>query len=133
MKSGNITIKLGPLEVKQILENPVHRRSFGYISLDDKLGAKIYKATSEKFTNVKAEMAQEIQAHQILTDTRNTPERNKAVASYDKKRKAIVERHQVINNEYAKAIEELTQTAFDKAGITEFVAEGTHFRRVVQS
>lgn len=123
-KSGNVTIKLGPKEVKAILDRPVQKRSFDYAGSERAVAGKVYKAVAEKFTNVQAEMEEHIRARDICHGMRESDAWQTLRAGFYKERQVINQMYVELNVKESNALQQLVQQAFDKAGITGFVATG---------
>ncbi|GAH27472.1 unnamed protein product [marine sediment metagenome] len=127
-KSGNITIKLGPREVKHILEHPSYSGRFGHPS--DIIMTKVSKAAAAKFPEVAKGMEEELQARDTCHGMRESPAWRTMLAGFHAERKVINVMYQALNEKESKAMEQLVQQAFNKAGITGFKAHGFGFNPV---
>ena len=129
-KSGKVIVNLGPAEVKAILENPQYLRKRSW-SRDQNVGAKVYKAVSEKFSNVKEDMAEEMRARDLCYGMRDSDAWKTISAGFRAEHEAIGKMYSELNHKENNAMEQLVQQAFDEAGITHFKASGYGFRKVV--
>ena len=133
-KSGKVTINLGPNEVKQILENPTrHPRAVGYGSRYQNIDSKLYNVVAKKFSDVAANMEEELKARTICYTMRDSDAWKTLLAGFTVERKAINAMFEELNRKESAAMNQLVQQAFDEAGVTNFEARGYGFRRVVKS
>ena len=130
-KSGKVTINLGPSEVKAILENPQYPRKYSYGRDDQNVGAKIYKVVSEKFSNVKEDMAEEMRARDLCYGMQNSDAWKTISAGFEAENEAINKMYSELNRKKGDTMKQLVQQAFDEAGITHFKANGYGFKSVV--
>ena len=130
-KSGNVTIRLGPSEVRAILQGDkplgYYRRS-GAPSIEK----KVYEAVASKFTDVEKEMAEEIRARNICYATRDTEVWKEKAKVFAERKALLDEQYRSLNREQNQAMQELVQASFNEAGITSFVARGYGYTRSVK-
>lgn len=128
-KSGNITIKVGPAEVKHLLANPrfvdPRYRNRYYGDVDRNVLAKVYKAVAARFTEVSAAMDEELRAREIVYGARDSEGwREQVTGEYYGKKKLLDEQYSQINIEHSERAQRFIQAKFDEAGIVNFVASG---------
>ena len=123
-RSGNVTIRLGPREVKDILEGHI----FGYRN-GRKIQAKLGKAVRSKFSDVEKDMAEEIQARNIRDAVQGSEEWKKIAQKFYTRRCEIDELYSSLGIEESRAMEALVQVKFNEAGVINFEAKGYGYRR----
>jgi len=126
-KSGNITIKLGPLMVQEILHRPLSKRRFE--STDHTIQRLVYNATSEKFTDVKAQMDEHHKAVNIMQSVHNSEVFGKLRKGFKERESKIHERFAALHREESEVFEKMVQEALNEAGVTDYIASGWSLRK----
>lgn len=112
-KSGKVTIRLSPREVKRLMEHPPHAV--------DEIMTKVYDAAVLKFPEAKSEMNKAWDIFKAVTDT---DEMEALEVQANDLRRALNVSISEINEELHRKRAETVQVALDEAGITEFRAQG---------
>lgn len=120
-KSGNITIKLGPKEVENILTGKpgtfIGRHSIQY---------KVERAVTATFTDFAKDKAQEKLAFAICEKFRNSPEYEIAMEPFNKEKNKLWEKHHNksidLGNRQGDVFQQMLQKLFNAAGVIDFAA-----------
>lgn len=131
-KSGNITIRLGPKQVEDILtRNP--RAHMGRHSILH----KVEKAVAETFTNVAKDKAQERRANDICNKFRDSHEYVEAMKPFKQEKQKLWDKQRKENMDLVEReshiFQQMLQKLFNMACITEFVANSWSFETVARA